>query len=55
MPFSLNLSTGFKPSEIQDNPAAFDETACLLREIDGIMGEFLTAHNVTIVFRITLV
>ena len=32
---------GTTPQETQINDAAFDETTCLLKEIDGIMGEFL--------------
>ena len=31
--------TGLKSPDTQSSEAAFDETTCLLQEIDGIMGE----------------
>ena len=45
----ITVSTGFtglKSPDTQSSEAAFDETTCLLQEIDGIMGEFNMKYNI---------
>ena len=38
--------TGLKSPDTQSSEAAFDETTCLLQEIDGIMGELNMKYRV---------
>ena len=38
--------TGLKSPDTQSSEAAFDETTCLLQEIDGIMGELNMKYRI---------
>ena len=44
--------TGLKSPDTQSSEAAFDETTCLLQEIDGIMGELNMKYRMYQIYKL---